>query len=78
MTLKRFSDEDIYRRLLGILSGFPPKKTLSRNLDKRERDCCSVALFPFYNSDAKGGPDQREQTVNAQHVLHLKNEHNEK
>lgn len=33
---------------------------------KRERDCCSVALFPFYNSDAKGGPDQREQTVNAQ------------
>lgn len=23
-------------------------------------------LFPFYNSDAKGGPDQSEPTVNAQ------------
>lgn len=51
VTLKRFMDEDIYWRLLGILTEFPPKKILSWILDKRERErgWCSVALLlTFY------------------------------
>ena len=54
---KLFLDEDIYWRLLGILFGFPPKKTLSWNRDKnneipKNSDWCSVcsftSRFPFF------------------------------
>lgn len=65
VTLKSFLDKNIYWRLLGILSEFPPKKTLSWILDERkiererERErlvfwsFISHVLIALSNSDAK-------------------------
>lgn len=77
VTLKRFSDKDIYRRLLGILSGFPPKKTLSWNLDKRERLFCSFISFLQQQCQRRAWPKRANckcttAEVGGQHVLHLK------